>query len=45
MDWFGMIKRYYDGGFWTKEQVAKAVVLGKITADQYQEIVGEPYTS
>jgi uncharacterized XkdX family phage protein len=43
MDWFGLIKRYYYGGFWTKEQVAQAVALGKITPEQYQEITGEPY--
>jgi uncharacterized XkdX family phage protein len=37
-----MIKRYYDAGFWTKEQVGQAVELGKITAGQYKEITNEP---
>ena len=37
------IKAYYDGGNWSKEQVGKAVEFEKITAEQYQEIVGEPY--
>jgi len=40
-----MIKRYYDAGFWTKEQVAQAVVKGKITAAQYQSITGEVYVA
>jgi uncharacterized XkdX family phage protein len=43
MDWFGMIKRYYDAGFWSKEQVAQAVSLSKITAAQYEEITGITY--
>jgi uncharacterized XkdX family phage protein len=37
------IKTYYDGGYWTKGQVAKAVEYSKITPSQYEEIVGEPY--
>jgi uncharacterized XkdX family phage protein len=43
MEWYGMIKRYYDGNYWTKEQVSQAVVLDKITSTQYEQIIGEPY--
>ena len=37
------IKRNYDRGLWNKELVKKAVRQGFITAEQYQEITGEPY--
>ena len=40
---FEKIKDYYDGRFWTKEQVATAVKYNKITAEQYEEITGEKY--
>lgn len=42
MDWFALIKRFYPK-YWTKEMVADAVVAEKITAAQYEEIVGEPH--
>ena len=42
MDWFALIKRFYPK-YWTKEMVADAVVTEKITAEQYNDIVGEPY--
>jgi uncharacterized XkdX family phage protein len=45
MNWYDIIKRYYDSGLWTKEQVANAVVMGKITPLQYEQITGEPYTA
>nr|MDF9458085.1 XkdX family protein [Bacillus pumilus] len=32
MDWFEYIKTFYADGDWTKEQVAAAVVMKKITA-------------
>ena len=39
---FELVKHYYDAGLWDKSRVYKAV--GKwITADEYQEITGEPY--
>ena len=41
---FEKIKKWYDNGLWTKEQVHKAVEKGQITASEYQEITGEPYT-
>lgn len=37
------VKRYYDNGLWTKNMVANAVKKGWITAEEYQEITGEPY--
>lgn len=40
---FARIKRFYDGGLWTKEQVYNAVGAGAITADEYELIVGEKY--
>lgn len=41
--WFAKIKRFYDGGFWTKEMVYEAVGYGKIIAKEYKEITGEDY--
>ena len=43
MDWFAVVKYYYNVGYYTKEQVAVFVQKGKITPQQYEEIVGEPY--
>lgn len=40
---FDKIKKYYDRGFYTAEQVADFVKKGKLTAEQYEEITGEPY--
>ncbi len=40
---FEKIKKWYDEGLWTKAMVRNAVKKGKITAEQYEEIVGEPY--
>ena len=40
---FVTVKRYYDRGLWSVERVAQAVVCGWITAEEYEEIVGEPY--
>lgn len=40
---FGIIKRNYERGLWTKQMVAIAVKKGVITPEQYEEIVGEPY--
>lgn len=42
MDWFALIKRFYPK-YWTKEMVGDAVKAEKITPEQYEEIVGEPY--
>lgn len=42
---FEQIKEWYDNGHWTAKMVANAVVKGKITAEEYEEITGEPYGS
>ena len=39
---FERIKKYYPK-WWKKAAVAEAVVRGWITAEEYEEIVGEPY--
>ena len=44
MSWFDRVKMYYDKGLWSKERVYN--VVGKvITAEEYEEITGEPYIS
>lgn len=40
---FALIKGYYDRGLWNKARVAKAVIAGYITSEEYEEITGEPY--
>lgn len=40
--WYICIERYYKNGTYTKQNVAFFVVKGKITAAEYEEIVGEP---
>lgn len=35
------IKRWYEQGLWTAEMVRNAVINGKLTEDEYREIVGE----
>ena len=40
---FELVKNYYDSGLWKKKAVRNAVVKGWIRADEYEEIVGEPY--
>ena len=40
---FEQIKRWYDTGKWKKKAVKNAVVREWITADEYEEITGEPY--
>jgi len=41
---FGIIKKNYERGLWTKQMVAVAVKKGVITPDQYKEITVEDYT-
>ncbi|MGG0554890.1 XkdX family protein [Priestia aryabhattai] len=43
MDWFNMLKGFYERNFWTKEQVKQAVEKNKITSDDYQKIANEEY--
>jgi uncharacterized XkdX family phage protein len=40
---FEKIKKWYEQGTWPKEWVYNAVGKGKITAEEYEEITGEPY--
>jgi Phage uncharacterised protein (Phage_XkdX) len=35
----------YQYGWATKSQLKEAVVLGDLTAEEYQQITGEPYTA
>ena len=35
------IEKWYEQGWWTAEIVRDAVVKGKLTEDEYLEIVGE----
>lgn len=37
------VARFFDAGAWNSEMVANAVAKGKITEDEYAEIVGEDY--
>ena len=39
---FNKVKKYYDDGLWSKAKV-RAVVGKWITAEEYEEITGEPY--
>ena len=44
MSWFDRVKMYYDKGLWSKERIYN--VVGKvITAEEYEEITGEPLPS
>lgn len=36
------IMKWYKQGLWTAEMVANAVAKGIITAEDYEEITGEP---
>ena len=45
MEWFPKIKRFFEGGYWTKKMVADAVEKSKITEDEYKEITGENYVA
>ena len=41
---FEIVKRYYDKGIYSNNDVKKFVKVGKITQEEYQEITGEQYT-
>ena len=42
---FQMVKDFYDSGQWKKKAVKNAVHRAWITAAEYEEIVGEPYSA
>jgi uncharacterized XkdX family phage protein len=44
VDWFTIVKRHYDAGRYSKDDVKVFVAAGKITPEQYEQITGEPYT-
>ncbi|WP_082198188.1 XkdX family protein [Bacillus sp. FJAT-26390] len=44
MDWFTLVKRYYDNDRYNKDNVAVFVQANKITDVQYEEITGETFT-
>lgn len=44
-DWFHYIKKYYDEGIYSKDDVKVFVVQGYITADQYKQITGDDYSA
>lgn len=40
---FDLAKKKYDSGLWAEDVLAKLVVKGRLTRDQYEEIVDEVY--
>lgn len=40
---YKIVKRYYDKGIYSTEDVKKFVNAGKITEDEYKDIVGKDY--
>lgn len=40
---YELVKRYYDEGLWNIDRVRRAVVKNWITAEEYEQITGEPY--
>lgn len=45
MDYYTIVKRYYNYGYYSNEDVKVFVNAGKITSEQYEEITGDPYTA
>ena len=43
MNWFEKVKRYYDMGKYTVEEVKVFVVTGKITEEEFAQITGQDY--
>lgn len=43
MDWYTTVKRHFDAKRYSPSDVAKFVVAGKITEDQFAEITGNDY--
>lgn len=37
------VKRYYDSGIYSKEDVARFVEAGRLTAEEYKLITGDDY--
>lgn len=45
MNWYPLIKSYYDRKYYSVDQVKVFVETGKITPEQFQTITGETYES
>lgn len=43
MVWYNTVKRYYDMGYYTVNDVNKFVVWGKITQAEAEQITGQPW--
>lgn len=43
MDWFEKVQRYYNKGYYDKDDVRVFVKAKKITAEQFKEITGVDY--
>lgn len=37
-------KKNYSRGLWTDDMVGRLVARGKLTASEYEEVTGQPYT-
>lgn len=42
---FKIVKRYYDMGIYSADDVGKFVMSGRLTAEQYKTITGQDYTA
>ena len=40
---YAIVKRYYNKGFYSNEDVAKFVAAKKLSAEDYRKITGEEY--
>jgi len=45
MDWFKTVFTYYNGGYYTIDQVKVFVEKNKITAEEFKEMTGQDYTA
>lgn len=45
LDYYSLVKRYYERGYYTTDDVKVFVQAGKITDQQYEEITGKPYVA
>ena len=45
MDYYTIVKRYYERGYYTTDDVKVFVEAKKITPEQYEEITGDEYVA
>lgn len=45
MSKYEVVQRYYASGIWDERKVRDAVVKGWITAEEFTQITGKPYTA